>query len=148
MKVTCLLTGSVGIPCQFPAKCLLPKASSQKSLYNSTSPSVCDCSLTLCASKMESGANKRHLCSLIQGDASVTSNKLAVSRALMLLTCDPPLLLWKQPAKFTVSICILGSGMQALKTKTPSFLFYFIYSSSIFLHNGSRTICSLCAFFF
>lgn len=35
--------------------------------------------------------------SLFQGDATVTSNKLAVSRReLVLPTCDPALLLWKQ----------------------------------------------------
>lgn len=111
-----MLTYRVGIRCKFPAKCLLPKANSQKFLYNSTSHSVCDCSLILCASKMEFWQKKKKsLCSLFQGDASVTSNKLAVSRReLGLLICDPPLLLWKQPPSSQFQSVFSGSGMQAL----------------------------------
>lgn len=48
-----MLPNKVGFQCKFPAKCFLPKANSQKFLYNSTSHSACDCSLTLCASKTE-----------------------------------------------------------------------------------------------
>lgn len=48
-----MLTYGINIRCKFPAKCLSPKANSQKLLYNSTSHSVCDCALMLCASKTE-----------------------------------------------------------------------------------------------
>lgn len=54
-----MLIYRIGIQCKFPAKCLLPKANSRKFLYNSTSHSVCNCSLILCASKTEFWQKKK-----------------------------------------------------------------------------------------
>lgn len=84
-----MLTDKVGFQCKFSGKCLLPQAHSQKFLSNSTSPSVYDCSLTLRASKTKFRQQQQKSWFPVQGDVTVTSTKLAVSkRELRPPPCD------------------------------------------------------------
>lgn len=96
VKVTCFLTRQVFSanfqPNAFCLRLILRNSSIISPVTLFSSP--------LCQKKLDSGSNKNNnnnLCSLFQGDATVTSNKLAVSkRDLVPPTCEPALLLWKQ----------------------------------------------------
>lgn len=146
VKVTCLLQSTYSV--QFSAKCLLPKANSQKFLYNS-SPSVCDCSLILCASKTEFWPKKKSLCSLFQGDGTVTSNKLAVSRRKLCFFYSVTLLFYCGNSCQVHSFNLYSQveGCKHLKKKQKNFFPFSFHLSFLFLHNGSGIEYPLCAFY-
>lgn len=107
VKVTCLLQSTYSV--QFSAKCLLPKANSQKFLYNS-SPSVCDCSLILCASKTEFWPKKKKKvfvpCFKVMELSPLISWQFP-EESFASSTLWPCSSTVETAAKFTVSICIL-----------------------------------------